>query len=315
MLALIFPGQGSQAVGMGQTIYGFVDKFVGAQCFCTKQKFFDILGYDLFGVMFNGPAEKLNQTIYTQPAVLTASIMIWNYMKSFEQFNRLNIACVAGHSIGEYAALVASGCITLEDALRLIKVRAAAMAEASPSDGAMCAILGSDEETLRRVILQVCSEDKKLCAIANYNCPGQIVISGIRAYVEKVRDAAIAMGAKKGVMLSVSGPFHSPWMQPASERLEEAVSDVDFSPTQIPVVSNVTGNVANDWQTLLPLQVKSPVLWNASIQAMVNLGVNVFVEVGNGNVLSGISKRCAPDKTFISLQTFDDVTHFMKNAG
>jgi [acyl-carrier-protein] S-malonyltransferase len=297
---------------MVQTIYGFMKE--SDNSFCSRKKFEEILGYDLFDVMYNGPAERLNQTIYTQPAVLTASIMIWNYMKSFNPFGDLHIACVAGHSIGEYAALVASGCLSFESALRLIKVRAAAMAETSPDNGAMCALLGSDAQIVLQAIGQVCGVDEKLCTIANYNCPGQIVISGIREYVEKVRDAAISMGAKKGVMLSVSGPFHSPWMQPASERLEEAVSGVEFFTPQIPVVSNVTGDIADDWRTLLPLQIKSPVLWERSVQTMVDLGVDTFIEVGNGNVLTGISKRCVPDKTFISLQTSHDVAQFMQTV-
>ncbi|MDR0631006.1 MAG: ACP S-malonyltransferase [Holosporales bacterium] len=309
-IALIFPGQGSQSVGMARTIYDHnITK--------TAELADRIFGSKLTDVMFNGPAEKLNQTRYTQPAILTASVMILEYMRSFGE---VDVICAAGHSIGEYSALVAAGVMSFETALSLVKIRADAMDEASPKNperdtplGAMSAILGGDVDILSEIINDLCSDDELLCSIANYNCPGQIVITGLREYVEQVCERAISNGAKKGVMLPVSGPFHSKWMQPAAERLTHALAAIRLEPPNFPVISNVTGQptALEDVKKLLPRQVVAPVRWSDCMETMVKLGADTFIEIGSGNVLSGISKRCAPDKTFVSLQTTSDVEAFM----
>jgi [acyl-carrier-protein] S-malonyltransferase len=310
-IALIFPGQGSQCVGMAKTIY---------DCRFTKTAELAnrVFGNHLTDVMFNGPEDTLTQTTYTQPAILTASVMIWEYIKSF---GKLNVTCAAGHSVGEYSALVAAEVISFETALSLVKIRANAMDEASPRDpkngtplGAMCAILGTETDVLIEIITNVCHEDELLCSIANYNCPGQAVITGRREYVEQIRDIAITRGAKKGVMLPVGGAFHNKRMQPASDQLAHALVDMKMEPPKFPVISNVTGQqtALDNLKTLLPAQVVAPVRWSACMNTMVEMGANVFLEVGSGNVLTGISRRCAPEKTFISLQTADDVDAFMR---
>jgi [acyl-carrier-protein] S-malonyltransferase len=177
----------------------------------------------------------------------------------------------------------------------------------------MCAVLGSDVDILAEIIGDVCDGDESLCSIANYNCPGQTVITGLREYVDKIRELAMSRGAKKCVMLPISGAFHSKWMQPATERLTHALTDMTLGSPTIPIISSVTGQpVASDSiKTLLPTQVMAPVRWSDCMATMVEMGADVFVEVGSGNVLTGISKRCAPEKTFISLQTANDVEAFM----
>ncbi|MDR1207719.1 MAG: ACP S-malonyltransferase [Holosporales bacterium] len=308
-IALIFPGQGSQSMGMAKTIYD--------RGFTQTVKIADrVFGSSLTDVMFNGPEDQLNQTIYTQPAILTASVMIWEYVQSF---GALNIICAAGHSVGEYSALVAAGVMSFEVALSLVKIRASAMAEASPRDpsgaplGAMCAVLGGELDVLAKIINEVCHEYESLCSIANYNCPGQTVITGLREHVDKVRDIAISRGAKKCVMLPISGAFHSKWMMSATERLSDELADMNFEKPTFPIISSVTGKrIASDsLNILLPTQVIAPVRWSECMDTMVKMGADVFIEVGSGSVLTGISKRCAPEKTFISMQTANDVETFM----
>jgi [acyl-carrier-protein] S-malonyltransferase len=284
----------------------------------------EILGYDLSEIMFCGPAEILNKTQYCQPAILTANVMIWD---AFVRRNGVVPSCVAGHSVGEYAAFVASGAMSFEVALHLIKIRAEAMDKASPKDasgepaGAMCAILGADKDVVARAIREYFDEEgsvntggedgqgqggeDKRCSIANYNCPGQVVITGLYEDVVAVREVAIGLGAKKGIMLPVSGPFHSKWMQTAAEHLRRAASSVQIFVPKIPIISNVTARpilTPEEIRGLIPIQVTSPVLWEDSIATMVDMGVCTFIEIGNGNVLTGISKRCAPSMSFISVQ-------------
>jgi [acyl-carrier-protein] S-malonyltransferase len=292
-----------------------------------------ILGYDIADIMFNGPAETLNQTQYSQPAILTASVMILDaiahikgpqILAASKERGRFaagaRLACVAGHSVGEYAALVASGCVSFETALKLLQVRGRAMDEASPKDasgaalGGMCAILGLDADAIGRIIREHCDDDEQRCAIANCNCPGQIVITGLKADVDAVGNAALASGAKRAVQLSVSGPFHSKWMQPAADRLLAEFAAVALENPQIPVISNVTAQPMtskDDVRRLMPKQVISPVLWEDCVHTMGDMGVERFFEIGNGTVLSGISKRCIQDKTFVSIQNLDDVNNLV----
>ncbi|MDR2464310.1 MAG: ACP S-malonyltransferase [Holosporales bacterium] len=316
-VALIFPGQGSQTVGMGKSVYNEMTPEIIER---INEKF-DI---PLLDIMFNGPIEKLNQTKYTQPAIFIVSVTLLHTLEKFckEAFWK-NVVCVAGHSVGEYSALVASGCLQLESALELVRIRAIAMEEASPKDdqntslGSMSAILGCDKKIIEEIIVEHCSSNTKRCTIANYNCPGQIVITGLLDDVETVCSRALECGAKKCVKLNVSGPFHSQWMETASKRLKEAIEDITFATCKVPVISNVTAHAmttAEDFKRLLPIQVTSPVMWNECMDTMVKMGVDTFVEIGSGKVLSGISKHCATDKRFISIQTAEDIFLYEHDA-
>jgi [acyl-carrier-protein] S-malonyltransferase len=310
-IALIFPGQGSQFVGMGKSVYHEVLTE-------TIKMINEKVNFPLLDMMFNGPIEKLNQTKYTQPAAFIASIMLLLTLEKFcgEAFWK-DVVCVAGHSVGEYAAMVASGCLSIEDALDLIKVRAIAMEESSPKNdqnepiGGMHAILGCNKEIIEEIIEKNYAKDAKRCAIANYNCPGQIVVTGLlEEGINVACQLALEHGARKHVRLNVSGPFHSQWMEPARLRLMDMISNIMFSQCKVPVISNVNAQAitsTEDFNRLIPLQVISPVRWEECVNTMVRMGVDTFVEIGAGKVLSGISRYCAPDKCFISIQTIEDV--------
>lgn len=314
-IALIFPGQGSQAIGMGQSVY---EEFIMARDIAEKAN--HSLGYSLTNLMFYGPSEKLNQTRYTQPAIFITSVMLLKALEAFYGNNFYSkIFCVAGHSIGEYAALAATDSLPFNQLLDLIQTRAIAMEEASPKDqmglpkGVMCALLGVDKEKLVPLIKEQFGEDPYHCVIANDNCPGQVVITGIREDVEKIRDIALEQGAKKGVILPVSGPFHSAWMQPAVDILCEKLKHLTLKNCRMPLISNVTAQpitLASDLKNFIPQQVASPLRWQESIDTMVKMGINTFVEVGNGQILTGISRRCAPKSHFLSIQTSEDVRQF-----
>lgn len=284
-VALIFPGQGSQKVGMGQDVAA---RFPEAQAvFDTADK---VLGMPMQELIFAGSEEDLRRTENTQPAILIASIALLRAFLS----KPLEVHFVAGHSLGEYSALVAAGAIAFEDAVRLVRMRGQWMEEAVPAgQGSMAAVLGAEREELGQLCAKITGEGY-LVQLANLNCPGQIVVSGTRQGVEQVVQRAKEIGAKRVLPLNVSGPFHSSLMQPAAEKLAAPLEEVNISAAQIPVVANVSASVVqqpDEIRQSLIRQVASPVLWEDSVRLMIEQGVDTFVEIGPGNVLSGLVKK------------------------
>ena len=284
-IAFIFPGLGSQSVGMGAEL---VQANVGNKMFYEKAD--EMLGYSLSSLMLEGPAEELTFTYNAQPALLTTSTMVSEILQSAG----IKPDYTIGHSLGEYTALVASGVMSFEDGVKIVHERGLFMNEAVPAGlGAMAAILGLDAEPLKDVTDQV-TADGDAVQIANLNCPGQIVISGTKEGVEKACLKAKEAGAKRAIPLVVSGPFHSELMRPAASRLEEALGGLDMHNTDIPVISNVTASPvtsAEEMKGLLVQQLYSPVRFEESIRALLELGVDTFIECGPGKVLSGLVKK------------------------
>ena len=298
-LAFVFPGQGSQAVGMlaaaQQQFSGVTETFVEAS---------DALGYDLWQLIQDGPAEQLNQTDVTQPAILTASIALW---RAWLAESGPQPQFVAGHSLGEYSALVAAGVLPFADTVKLVRLRGELMQQAVPlGTGAMAAILGLDDAA----VVTACAEsaDQGVVAAVNFNAPGQVVIAGEKAAVDAAIAACKADGAKRAMALPVSVPSHCALMKPAAEKLSEALADLTFSEPQIPVVQNVNAeineNVTSIRQDLLQ-QLYSPVQWSASVTYMVEQGVTRFVECGPGKVLAGLGKRIKRDAEQVSIEDPD----------
>lgn len=310
--AIIFPGQGSQTVGMGYEIY---QEFSSARI--VAQKVDDLLGYSLSDLMFYGPDEDLRKTRFAQLAIFTTSLMILSVIEDyFDKDLSEIVSYAAGHSVGEYAALVAAQILSLEDSIDLLKARAQAMDEASPRSadgqplGGMCAILGLEKGQVMRIIDEEVGTNSRLCSLANDNCPGQIVVTGTREGVERVRERALREGAKRGVMLAVSGPFHSCWMKPAEAVLCEKIANVSLQQGRFPVVSNVTAQPilnVDEWKDLLPRQVTHPVRWRETMEGLTRRGIHTFWEIGHGQVLSQLGRRCSSTSTFVSLQSPDDI--------
>jgi [acyl-carrier-protein] S-malonyltransferase len=270
--------------------------------------------------MFEGPLDQLRLTENSQPAIFTASAMVLAAMEELHGIEfKSQISCAAGHSLGEYTALLFAGSISFSSLLFLLQKRARAMHDASPKcekpgeGGAMCAILGIEFEKLQEIIENYTNGDLRKCVIANDNCPGQIVISGLLSALEAVRDIALQTGARKGIMLPVSGPFHSVWMQPASDKLKQALESVEISDASIPVISNYTARPmqkVEEIKELLPKQISGMLRWRESIEYMYNTGVLEMLEIGNGTVLTGLAKRCVQEIAVSSLQTSSDVCNF-----
>ena len=284
--AFVFPGQGSQSLGM-MAAYG--DSPVIRATFDEASA---ALGRDLWQLVTEGPAEALSQTVNTQPLMLTAGIAVWRLWQ--EKGGPLP-AMVAGHSLGEYAALVAAGVLDLKTAAPLVELRAKAMQDAVPAGvGAMAAILSLDAEKVKAI----CAEQAQGEAVqaVNFNSPEQTVIAGHKAAVERAAEACKAGGAKRAVMLPVSAPFHSSLMQPAAERLQAALATLDFKAPAIPVVNNVDVAVVADpagIKAALVRQAASPVRWVETMRAMQAAGITHVFECGPGKVLAGLTKRCA----------------------
>ncbi|HSI66952.1 MAG TPA: ACP S-malonyltransferase [Planococcus sp. (in: firmicutes)] len=295
-IAFIYPGQGSQTVGMGES---FLTDDTSREFFNSAD---EVLGLELSKLMLEGPQEELTMTYHAQPALLTVSAMIT------ERLNRAGIYpdFTAGHSLGEYSALVASEVMTFENAVSIVHNRGLFMNEAVPAgEGAMAAILGMDSKDLQKVTDAV-TDSTGVVQLANLNCPGQIVISGTKEGVHKACEEAKANGAKRAIPLDVSGPFHSELMRPASQHLSEVLSKAFLEDAKIPVISNVKAEPetnAAQIQDLLVRQLYSPVLWEQSVRQLIDLGVTVFVEIGPGKVLSGLVKKI--DRSVKTLPVYD----------
>ena len=288
-IAFVFPGQGSQYVGMGKDIYETYN--------AAKEVFHEAsraLGYDVADLCFNGPAEELNKTHRTQPCILTVSSAISSVLKE----KGIRPSVVAGHSLGEYSALVAAGVISFKDAVRLTEQRGKFMQEAVPEGrGLMAAVLGLDREKVD----QICGSLKSgYAAAANYNCPGQIVIAGEKPAVEEALGLCKDAGAKRAIPLAVSVPSHCALMSVASQKLAGMLDAVELRDPEIPVVNNADAKfLANveEIKSSLIRQLSSPLLWEDSVKAMSDFGVDLFIEVGPGKVLSGLIKRIVDAKT------------------
>lgn len=284
--ALVFPGQGSQSVGM-MNAYG--DSPVVRQTFDQASA---ALGRDLWQLVAEGPAEALNQTVNTQPLMLTAGVAVFRLWQ--EKGGPLP-KLVAGHSLGEYSALVVAGVLELKDAVPLVELRAKAMQEAVPAgEGAMAAIMGLDAESIKAV----CAESAlgQVVQAVNFNSPEQTVIAGNAAAVQRAADGCKAKGAKRAIMLPVSAPFHCSLMQPAAEKLKARLASLSLNTPRIAVVNNVDVAIVNDADQIkdaLVRQAAAPVRWVETMQAMQAAGVTQVVECGPGKVLSGVAKRCA----------------------
>ncbi len=283
--AFVFPGQGSQSVGM-MAAYG-----ESAVIRATFDEASAALGRDLWQLVMEGPAEALAQTVNTQPLMLTAGIATY---RAWLEKGGAQPAVVAGHSLGEYSALVASGVLAFKDAVPLVEFRAKAMQEAVPQgEGAMAALLGLDADVVREACAEAAQGE---CVEAvNLNAPGQIVIAGHAKAVARAAEVAKTKGAKRAVMLPVSAPFHSALMKPAAERLAERLAGVSLNVPTIPVVNNVDVAVYNEPEQIrdaLVRQACNPVRWIESMQAMAEMGVTHVYECGPGKVLSGMTKRC-----------------------
>ena len=296
--AFVFPGQGSQSVGM-MAAYG--DSSIIRSTFDEASA---TLGQDLWQLVADGPAELLAQTVNTQPLMLTSAIAA--YRLWLDKGGRTP-AVVAGHSLGEYSALVAAGVIDFKDAVPLVRLRAAAMQEAVPvGTGAMAAILNLDDERIREACVEAEAEvgNGEVVAPVNFNAPGQTVIAGSRAAVELACEGCKTRGAKRAVLLPVSAPFHSSLIRPAADRLGDRLAELVFSVPKIPVVNNVDVSIESDPDRIkdaLIRQAYSPVRWVETIQKIVSLGVSNVAECGPGKVLAGLTKRCADGVTGIAL--------------
>lgn len=287
--AILFPGQGAQAPGMGKWLH---DQFDSArQLFATAG---EVLGYDLADLCFNGPAEKLNETEFSQPALFVVGMAAANVLKEQHPDVVAKIKAAAGLSLGEYTAVCFAGGLDFPDALRLVQRRGQAMqAAADAVDSGMASVLGMDLESLTKLCDDVRGEGEVLQP-ANLLCPGNIAISGHAAAIDRLEPAAADAGAMKVVRLSVAGAFHTSLMQPAVAALKEALDEMPIQDTTMPVFSNVDASPhqsANEIRELLSRQVISPVRWEDSIVAMMNAGIEGFLEAGTGRVLRGTLKR------------------------
>ncbi|MEM4409877.1 MAG: ACP S-malonyltransferase [Candidatus Caldarchaeum sp.] len=309
MIAFIFPGQGSQYVGMGSDVYASFP--VAKETFDLAS---DVLGMDLARLCFEGDPEELKMTANAQPAILTVSVAL---LRSLAEISDVKPDLVAGHSLGEYTALCATGALRFEDAVLVVRKRGEFMQNAvAAGEGAMAAVLG----VLTRGIDDICREcstDGLIVAPANFNAPGQVVISGNREAVAKAGELAKQYGARRVVPLEVSAPFHCPLMEPAASMLKGVLDGINIDAPRVPVVSNYDAEPNSDplrIRHLLVAQVANPVRWQEGVERMASLGVDTFIEIGPGDVLSGLVKRIVPGKMTIKLENTKDIQEIEKNG-
>jgi len=302
MIAFLFSGQGSQYVGMGKDLY--VNSPLAREVFDRADS---VLNYALSRLCFSGPQEELDRTENTQPAILTASVAACQVLKS----NGIFPDVVAGFSLGEYSALVCAEVLDFQEAVVLVRQRGIYMQQAVPEGlGGMAAVLGLETPAVEEVLRDL--KDTGVIGIANYNCPGQIVISGEKAALEAAIPKLLERGAKRVIPLRVSGPFHTLLMEPAAEKLRRDLSRLKLREPKYPIISNVTADYVRDashLRELLPQQVKSSVLWEMTIRKMIADGVDVFVEIGPGSTLRGFVKKI--DKS-VKLLNVEDMASLAK---
>jgi len=302
--ALLFAGQGSQYVGMGKDLY---DAYPIAKKYYDQAE--DILKTPIKEICFNGPEDKLKATENTQPAILLISYVVYKILES----EGLVSDTFAGFSLGEYSALTSAGIIKFEDAIKLVRDRGLIMDEAVKGiDGAMAAILGLEDEQVE----EICSKVEGLVVPANYNCPGQLVISGEKSAVEKACDLAESMDAKRTVILNVSGPFHSPLLEKASENLKKVLDKIEFLPMgSKKILSNVTANyhVEAQIKEALVRQMYSPVRWRKTIENLISEGYDTFIEIGPGKTLSGFMKSIDRSKTALNSGNVETIQKTLEN--
>jgi [acyl-carrier-protein] S-malonyltransferase len=308
--AFVFPGQGSQFPGMGKAL---------AEAFPVARHLFaeidDALSQHLSRLMFDGPESDLTLTENAQPALLAASLAVIRVLEADSGFDiARQAAYVAGHSLGEYSALAAAGAFSVPDAARLVKRRGQAMQKAVPvGEGAMAALLGLDIDAAREVARE--ASGSEICAVANDNSPGQIVVSGHRDAVERAIAIAAERGARRSIMLPVSAPFHSPLMHPAAEMMEEALAEAELRPPAVPLVANVTARETTDpaeIKELLVEQVTHMVRWRETVLLFAQNEVEEIVEVGAGRVLAGLTKRIDRNLAAISIGAPAELEELMK---
>ena len=286
--AMVFPGQGSQAVGMLAdlaTAFPIVEQ--------TFAEASEVLGYDLWDLVQNGTAEDLGQTQRTQPALLASSVAIYRVWQ--QKYPELKPSVMAGHSLGEYSALVCAGVLNFQDAIKLVELRGNAMQQAVPAGtGAMYAIIGLDNEAIINACEQAQAEVGEIVSAVNFNSPGQVVIAGTKAAAEKAGELCKAAGAKRALPLAVSVPSHCALMKPAADKLAEALQNITLNAPVVPVINNVDVSVETDAEAIrnaLVHQLYSPVRWTETVEKMANEGVTTLYEIGPGKVLTGLAGR------------------------
>ncbi|UIJ70303.1 ACP S-malonyltransferase [Aurantimonas sp. HBX-1] len=310
-MALVFPGQGSQSVGMGRTLF---DSF--AESRAVFEEVDEALGEKLSTLIFEGPDDQLTLTANAQPALMAVSIAALRALEA-EGFSLSEARFVAGHSLGEYSALAAAGAITVADTARLLRIRGTAMQAAVPQgEGAMAAILGLDAEAV--LALCAAAAEGEVCEPANDNGGGQIVISGNRAAIDRAVAMAPERGAKRAIPLSVSAPFHCRLMQPAAERMQAALAETAIAAPSVPVISNVTATPTSQPDEIrerLVRQVTGQVRWRESVEFLAREGVTKLVEIGSGRVLSGLARRIDKNLVTSAVGTVDEVRAFSGERG